>query len=509
MEISKIVGEALTSPIYQLAKETPLTHAAKLSASLGGNLLLKREDQQPIFSFKVRGASHKMLKLPEAKRKRGVIGASAGNHAQGVAYAARAVGAPAHIFMPAMTPSIKVEAVRRLGAEVTLKGATFHETLGFAKKYARTHKQVLFHPFDDFDIVCGQATLGAELLREMPRDTEAVFIACGGGGLLAGTTAVLKHLRPEVKVFGVEPVDAASMHAALKAGKPVKLPYVSTFAETVAVAKVGDRPFGVCKDLVDGVIVVDVGDICNAIKDIYEDTRTIVEPSGALGVAGARAYLQGRKARGSLVAIVCGANMNFDTLRYVIERTSSGQRGEMLLAASIPERPGSFLRLCNILGERHVTEFNYRISKGPEAHVFAGIEVGDRGERRELLSHLKKNGIRARDLTGDETAELHVRHMVGGRAPISGGEQVYRFEVPERPGALINFLRKLRRGWNVSLFHYRFHGADVGRVLVGFQLPDSDSGGLERVFAKIGYPYWKVENNPAYEMFLADPATGP
>lgn len=505
MNSEQLVKQALTSPIYRLLRETPLTEAPKLSSALGRTLLLKREDRHPIFSFKVRGACNKMLRTPESARKRGVVAASAGNHAQGVAYSARAEGVPAQIFMPVNTPSIKVDSVRRLGAGVSLVGSDFLEALASAKAHAKKHRKVLFHPFDDFDVIAGQATMGVELVREMPEDVEAVFVACGGGGLLAGTAAVIKQLRPKVKVFGVEPEDAASMAAALDAGRPVTLPYVGTFAETVAVARVGNKTFGLCKDSVDGVIVVDIGSICNAIKDIYEDTRTIVEPAGALAVAGARVHAARRKSgRRPLVAVVCGANMNFDSLRYVIERTASGQGGEMLLAATIPERPGSFLGLCRSLGNRHVTEFNYRISRGREAHVFVGIELKGGDDRGQIIRKLKDGGIEAYDLTGDETAELHVRHMVGGRASVNEGEQVYRIEFPERPGSLVRFLNGLERAWNISLFHYRFHGADVGRVLIGFQVPPSARARLERAFSKIGYPFWRVEDNAAYDMFLAE-----
>ena len=505
MKKEQIVNNALTSQIYRLVKETPLTDAPKLSASIGNRLLLKREDHHPIFSFKVRGAYNKMLSISEAKRKKGVVAVSAGNHAQGVAFSASKEKVPAHIFMPVNTPSIKVDAVKRFGATVSLSGKAFDESLVLAKQYAKKHDKVLFHPFDDYDIIAGQATMGVELVREMHEDVEAVFIACGGGGLLAGTAAVIKQLRPKVKVFGVEPEDAASMHAALAKGHPVTLPYVGLFAETVAVARVGNKTFDICKDCVDDVLVVDIGSICNAIKDIYEDTRTIVEPAGALGVAGARMYAKSKKSLGKpLVSVLCGANMNFDSLRYVIERTSSRQAGEMLLAAKIPERPGSFLELCEVLGKRHVTEFNYRISRGPEAHVFVGIELTENGERKELLRSLSDHGIEAVDLTGDETAELHIRHMVGGRASVSPGEHVYRIEFPERPGSLYKFLKGLEKGWNISLFHYRFLGADIGRVLIGLQLPANKRGKLEAFLKKIGYPFWRVEDNHAYEMFLTE-----
>ncbi|MBF2734811.1 MAG: threonine ammonia-lyase, biosynthetic [Betaproteobacteria bacterium AqS2] len=505
MKTAAIVSEALTSPIYQHLRATPLTEAARLGAELGCRVLLKREDQQPVFSFKVRGAYHKMLKLPAAARRRGVVAASAGNHAQGVAHAARALGLPSHIFMPEHTPSIKIQAVDAMGAKVFLHGNGFDQTLKAARAHARKHDLPLFHPFDDYDVICGQATIGAELLREMPPSTEAVFVACGGGGLLAGIAAVIKHLRPGIKVFGVEPVDAACMDLALRKGRLAKLDYVGTFAETVAVAQAGTRNFRICKEAVDGMFVVDIGAICNAIKAVYEDTRTIVEPAGALGVAGARAYhAAGRHKGGDLVPVVCGANMNFDALRYVIERSAAGEDSEMLLAAEIPERPGSFLKLCRLLGKRQVREFNYRYSDSSQAHIFAGISVKDQAERRQIVDNLAKRGITAHDLTGDETAELHVRHMVGGRTSVGINELVYRFEFPETAGALLNFLSRLQKDWNISLFHYRFHGADVGRVLIGFQAEPGQRRQLTQAFDAIGYPYWPVSGNAAYGMFLAD-----
>ena len=506
MKTAAIVNEALTSPIYQHLAETPLTAAPRLSAALGCPILLKREDQQPIFSFKVRGAYHKLLKLPAAARKRGIVAASAGNHSQGVAHAANKLGIPCHIFMPERTQSIKIQAAENLGARIHLSGDRFDAAQQAATAFARERDLPLFHPFDDYDVICGQATIGAELLREMPPSTEAVFIACGGGGLLAGVAAVLKQLRPGIKVYGVEPADAACMDLAMRKGRPAKLDYVGTFADTVAVAKAGTKTYRICKDNVDGIIVVDIGEICNAIKAIYEDTRTIVEPAGALGVAGARAYRASGKGKGSeLVAILCGANMNFDSLRYVIERSSAGEEAEMLLAAEIPEKPGSFLKLCKLLGKRHVREFNYRYSDNAQAHIFAGISVKDQSDRRQIIANLAQNGITAHDLTGDETAELHVRHMVGGRTAAGVDELVYRFEFPETSGALLRFLNHLRgKDWNISLFHYRFHGADVGRVLIGFQVDASRERQLTKVFDAIGYPYWPVSGNAAYGMFLAD-----
>lgn len=511
MKAAQIVNQALTSQIYQHVAETPLSAAPMLSASLGAKLWLKREDLHPIFSFKIRGALHKMLNLGHERCARGVVAASAGNHAQGVAYASRLLGAPATIYMPTATPSIKVNAVRRLGAQVVLEGEQFKHTLAQARKFCARRKQVFIHPFDDDEVICGQATVGAELLREMPPTTEAVFVACGGGGLLAGVAAMVKQLRPKVKVFGVEPVDAACMALSLKRGRAAKLDYVGTFAETVAVERPGTRTFRICKQLVDGVRVIDTGAICNAIKDIYEETRVIVEPAGALSLAGAQNYVgAGEHKGGDLVAVVCGANMNFDALRYVIERSASGEGGEMLLAAKIPDKPGSFLRLCKLLGKRHVREFNYRFSHtSSQAHIFAGLSIKDESERGRIIDNLAKHKIEAVDLTGDETAELHVRHMVGGRAQTGEQELLYRIEFPERAQALVYFLSKIKTAWNISLFHYRFHGADVGRVLIGFQLPESKRGALERTFKEIGYPFWPVRDNPSCNMFLADPLRQP
>ncbi len=507
MKPEQIVNEALTSPIYKLLRETPLQPARRLSALIGSELLLKREDLLQVFSFKVRGASHKMLKLPDKMRKRGVVAASAGNHAQGVAFAARAVGVPAHIFIPVGTPEIKVEAIRSLGANTIIDGDVIDTTLANAQQFARTKKLPFFHPFDDYDIICGQATVGAELLREMYEQVEAVFVCCGGGGLLAGVATVIKHLRPSVKVIGVEPDDAASMTMALRKGKLFTLPYVGTFAETVAVARAGAKTFKLCKQFVDDMVLVDSGSICNAIKEIYEDTRTIVEPAGALSVAAARKYAQSSKYKGGrLVAVLSGANMNFDRLRYVLEKTYAGSSEELLLAAQIPEQPGSFLRFYQLLDQRNITEFNYRFSHEGPASVLAGISIKDTAERKQILTKLHKNGIKALDLTGDENAQFHVRHMVGGRAVMADSEQVYRLEFSERPGSLHDFLANLDPGWNISMFHYRSLGGIFAKIMIGFQLPSSYCKRLESRFKKTCYSYQLINSSPGYRWFLADPS---
>ncbi len=506
MKPEKLVNESLTSAIYDLAVETDVGKAQRLSQALGFPVLLKREDQQPVFSFKVRGAYHKMLKMDRAELAKGVVAASAGNHAQGVAISARKLGIPAHIFMPQTVQQLKIDAVKNLGAIVNLDSPELDLTVKAALSFAAKRKMPFFHPFDDYDVIAGQGTLGAELLRQISEPIEAVFIPSGGGGLLAGAATVIKSLRPRIKVFGVEPTDAACMAAAFRRGRLVLLPYVGRFAETVAVRRAGVRTFGLCKKFVDGIIEVDTAAICTAIKDIYEDTRTIIEPAGALSVAAARKYAEEGKAKGgNLVCVLSGANMNFDMLRHIVERATSGSRGEMILGATIPEKPGSFLRFCELLGPRAVTEFNYRYADDDDAHIFAGIELKDLREREHILASLRAAGIETVDLTGDENAELHIRHMVGGRARLKESEHIYRFEFPERAGALAAFLRRMKPHWNISMFHYRFHGADYGRVLAGFQVPPKERGKLEETFRKIGYAHWRADDSDAYRMFLADP----
>lgn len=509
MTPEKIVREALTSPIYDLAAVTPLTLAERLSAQLGCKIYLKREDMQPIFSFKVRGAYHKLLKTPCEKRAAGIVAASAGNHAQGVAISARKLGIGAHIFMPRHTQQIKIDAVKSLGAQVNTSGEDLAAAMSLARAHAKRAKMEFFHPFDDYDIISGQGTVAAEILRMLREPADAIFVPTGGGGLLAGIATVVKSLRPAIKVVGVEPDDAASMGAALAQSKLVSLPYVGTFADTVAVQKVGRRTFGLCGKFVNAMMTVDRDSICAAIKHIYENTRVIAEPAGALGVAAARKWIaQGRGNGRPLVAVLSGANMNFDSLRYVLEGATAGEQDEMLLAAKIPEKPGSFLRFCEILGGRKIIEFTYRYSDVSDAHIFAGIEVASRDESAQILASLKDNNINAVDLTDDETTKHHVRYMVGGHARPGSVEHVYQLEIPERPDALMRFLKGLRSSWNISLFHYRYSGADYSRLLVGLQVAHKERGDLEKVFNKIGYKYWRKENSTSYKVFLSnsDPA---
>jgi len=496
----------LTSRVYEAAVETPLELAANLSERLGNDVLLKREDMQPVFSFKLRGAYNKMARLPAAALKRGVICASAGNHAQGVAYAAQKLGCKATIFMPATTPHIKVAAVAARGAKVVLTGDSYDDAFVEASALARRDKAAFVHPYDDPDVIAGQGTIGMEILRSHSGPIEAVFAAVGGGGLIAGIAAYVKRLRPDIKVIGVEPSDSDAMTQSLRAGQRVRLPQVGLFADGVAVKQVGQEPFRLCRALVDDMVVVDNDDICAAIKDVFEDTRSILEPAGALAIAGVKAWVEKRHLRGrTLVAVACGANMNFDRLRFVAERAEVGERREAILAVSIPERPGSFKHFCSLIGARNVTEFNYRYADHKQAHVFVGLSIHNRDETRKLVRHLQSHGLDTQDLSDNEMAKLHIRHMVGGHSARVRDEMVYRFEFPERPGALMHFLNHMSRGWNISLFHYRNHGADYGRVLVGMQVPRSDQRAFRIFLKQLNYRYWDETENPAYRMFLGQP----
>jgi len=501
----------LKARVYDVAVETPLELAPNLSARLGNRLLLKREDMQPVFSFKCRGAYNKMARLKPAALARGVIAASAGNHAQGVALAARKLGCAATIVMPVTTPKIKVDAVRARGGEVVLEGDTYDEAYAEARRLERARKLAFVHPYDDPDVIAGQGTIGMEILRQTARPIHAVFVPIGGGGLIAGIAAYVKRLAPEVKIYGVEPVDADAMARSLAAGRVVALEHVGLFADGVAVKKVGAETFRLCRELVDGVIRVDTDEICAAIKDVFEDTRSILEPAGALAIAGAKAYVERSGVRGKkLVAIASGANTNFDRLRFVAERAESGEHREAILAVTIPERPGSFRKFCATLGGRSITEFNYRIADAREAHVFVGIEVHGRAETAKIVKSLKRHELKTLDLSDDEMAKLHLRHMVGGHAPAgtgkgakdAAGELLYRFEFPERPGALMKFLSSMRTDWNISLFHYRNQGADYGRVLVGMQVPRGEMREFRNFLATLGYPYVDESRNPAYRLFL-------
>ena len=493
----------LTARVYDVAVETPLDAAPNLSARIGNRVLLKREDMQPVFSFKIRGAYNKMAHLASAQRRRGVICASAGNHAQGVALSAQKLGCRAVIVMPVTTPQIKIEAVARYGAEVVLTGDSYDEASAYAYLLGKKEKLVYVHPFDDPDVIAGQGTIAMEVLRQHPDPIHAIFCCVGGGGLISGVAAYVKRLRPDIRVVGVEATDADAMYRSLKAGKRIKLEQVGLFADGAAVKLVGEEPFRLCQQYVDEMVLVNTDAICAAIKDVFEDTRSILEPAGALAIAGAKEYVERHKIKGkTLVAVASGANMNFNRLRHVAERAELGEQREALLAVTIPETPGSFRKFCALLGVRNITEFNYRYSDTKEAHVFAGVQVADRAEVRKLVECLRKHNLPTLDLTDDEMAKLHTRYMVGGRAPQVKDELLYRFEFPERPGALMRFLESMGSGWNISLFHYRNHGADYGRVLVGMQVPVGEKKSFRASLEKLGYACWDESENPAYKLFL-------
>jgi threonine dehydratase len=492
----------LNAKVYDVAIETPLQHAPLLSSRLKQNVLLKREDLQPVFSFKLRGAYNKMAQLPPAQLKRGVICASAGNHAQGVALSAQKLKVAATIVMPVVTPQIKIDAVKRRGGKVVLHGMNFDEAYIEARRLEKKHKLTFVHPYDDPDVIAGQGTVAMEILRQHQGDIHAIFVAVGGGGLIGGIAAYIKRLRPEIKIIAVEPVDAASMYESIKAGKRVVLPHVGLFADGVATRTVGVEGFRLAQEYVDEFLLVDTDATCAALKDVFEDTRAIVEPAGALAIAGMKQYCAKHKITGqTMVAIACGANMNFDRLRFVAERAELGEQREAIFAATIPERPGSFKKFCEVLGARQITEFNYRYADSGAAHVFVGVGAHSKDEITKLLKTLRKHDIKTVDLRDNEMAKLHIRHLVGGRAPAKN-EMLYRFEFPERPGALRNFLGAMGEDWNISLFHYRNHGADYGRVLVGVQVPPKAQKAWQKFLREVGYPYTDESKNPAYKMFL-------
>lgn len=491
--------------VYDVAIESPLELAPLLTARLGNRVFLKREDLQTVFSFKLRGAYNKLAQLTEADAAKGVICSSAGNHAQGVALAAKRRGIRAVIVMPVTTPSIKIDAVRALGGEVELFGDNYDAAFARASEIMREQDLVFIHPFDDPDVIVGQATIAAEILRQIDGDLDAVFVPIGGGGLIAGIATYIKALRPEIRIIGVEPEDSASMREAIAAGQPVTLKHVGIFADGVAVRRVGEHTLRLCQQHVDEFITVDTDQICAAIRDIFEDTRSIVEPAGGLAVAGLKKYLRSHNISGqTFVTINCGANVNFDRLRHIAERAAIGDQSEMLIAAEIPEEPGSFRRFCKALGRRGITEFNYRYSDTRAAHIFVGVQL-TRGleERTRLLEKLQADGYRVVDLSDNEMAKLHVRHMVGGPASGVANERLFRFEFPERPGALLDFLHAVGTNWNISLFHYRNHGSDFGRILAGIDVPDADTEELEAHLAELGYEHWEESDNPAYAMFLS------
>ena len=503
MKNDAYLGLILAAKVYDVAVESPLDALPSISRRTANHVLLKREDKQAVFSFKLRGAYNKMANLSPARLARGVTCASAGNHAQGVALAAQRLGVPATVVMPVTTPRIKVSAVSSRGARVVLHGDSYHEAYLHARALARRSRSTFVHPYDDPLVIAGQGTIGMEILRQHARPIDAIFVPVGGGGLIAGVAAYVKRVSPRTRVIGVEPVDSAAMFQSLKAGKRVTLAHVNLFADGVAVRQVGRETLRLAKDLVDEMVLVDTDEICAAIKDVFEDTRTVLEPAGALALAGAKRWIERRGAKGrTLVAIASGANMNFDRLRFVAERAELGEHREAVLAVTIPERPGSFRKLCALLGKRSVTEFNYRYAAGSEAHVFLGVSVSGREESQRLIAGLQRRGLAATDLSDNEMAKLHGRHLVGGRAPARVPELLYRFEFPERPGALMHFLTRMGSDWNISLFHYRNHGADVGRVLVGLQVPQRARAGLRRFLRDLGYDYSDESRNPAYRFFL-------
>lgn len=497
----------LNAQVYDVAIESPLDLATNLSSRVGNRIYLKREDMQPVFSFKLRGAYNKIASLSAEKLKRGVICASAGNHAQGVALSAAQIGCRAVIVMPTTTPLIKVDAVRRRGGEVVLAGTSYDEAYAHAVELEKAERLTFVHPFDDPEVIAGQGTIAMEILRQHSRHSgpiHAIFCCVGGGGLIAGVAAYIKRLRPEIKIIGVEAVDADAMTQSLAKGHRVRLDNVGLFADGAAVKYVGEETFRLCKEYVDEMVLVDTDAICAAIKDVFEDTRSILEPAGALAVAGAKEYARKHKCKDkTLVAVTSGANMNFDRLRFVAERAEVGEQREALLAVTLPEKPGAYKKFVSLIGSRNITEFNYRYNDKREAHVFVGVQVANRTEAAKFVEQLKKHGYPAIDLSDDEMAKLHTRHLVGGHAPQVENELLYRFEFPERPGALMNFLNQMSAGWNISLFHYRNHGADYGRVLVGMQVPPDDKLEFDNFLANLGYRYWDETENPAYRLFLS------
>ncbi|MBU2678508.1 MAG: threonine ammonia-lyase, biosynthetic [Gammaproteobacteria bacterium] len=491
--------------VYDVALRSALEPALNLSARLNNRILMKREDLQPVFSFKLRGAYNKIASLDPEQLTRGVICSSAGNHAQGVALAAKRRGIRACIVMPVTAPTIKTDAVRALGAEVVLFGDAYDDAYAHARELSEREGLVFIHPFDDPAVIAGQGTIGMEILDQAGDNIDAIFVPIGGGGLIAGIATYVKQLRPDIRIIGVEPEDSAAMKEALAAGAPVTLDHVGIFADGVAVRRVGDETFRLCQAFVDDVITVNTDQICAGIRDIFEDTRSIVEPAGGLTVAGVKKYVAETRVSGqTLVTINCGANVNFDRLRHIAERAAVGEETEMLLAAEIPEEPGSFRRFCETIGRRGITEFNYRYADKHKAHIFVGVQLTEGlPERLFLVERLREAGFPVEDLSDNEMAKLHVRHMVGGRSPAVSNERMFRFEFPERPGALLDFLNAIGTDWNISLFHYRNHGSDYGRILAGIDVPQEDTDELEAHLAELGYPHWEESDNPAYTMFLS------
>lgn len=503
------IKRILDARVYDVACETPIDKAPLLSERLGNEVLLKREDLQPVFSFKLRGAYNRMCRLSEAEKTKGVVAASAGNHAQGVALSAAKMGIKATIVMPRTTPQIKINAVKSRGGrdvKIVLQGDTYDEASKYAQDLVKELGLTYIHPYDDPDVIAGQGTIGMEILRQHTGPLHAVFVPVGGGGLCAGVAAYIKYVRPEIKVIAVEPEDAACLAAALKKNRRVVLPQVGIFADGVAVAQIGEEPFRILKKTIDGVITVSTDEICAAIKDIFEDTRSIAEPAGALALAGLKKYVETSGLRNeTLLAIDSGANTNFDRLRYISERTEIGEKREAVLAVTIPEKPGSFKTFCKAIGKRNITEFNYRFADDRSAHIFVGMQVSPEGnDLADLLTQLKAKGYPVADMTDNEMAKLHIRYMVGGHRPKAVTDEiVLRFEFPERPGALLQFLTVLGDRWNISMFHYRNHGSAFGRVLVGLQIPSHERKELESYLKELNYAYTEETDNQAYQLFLA------
>ena len=497
----------LTARVYDVAVESELQPARALSRRLHNKVLLKREDQQPVFSFKLRGAYNKMAHLTPEQLQKGVICASAGNHAQGVALSARKLGTRAVVVMPTTTPQVKIDAVQGFGGEVVLHGESYSDAYQHAARLEKEQGLTFVHPFDDPDVIAGQGTIAMEILRQLQslgsQQLDAVFVAIGGGGLISGVSNYIKAVRPEIKVIGVQMNDSDAMAQSVRAHERVALPDVGLFSDGTAVKLVGEETFRVAHDLVDDFVIVDTDAVCAAIKDIFVDTRSILEPAGALGVAAVKQYCAAQSLKGqTFVAIACGANMNFDRLRFVAERAEYGEQREALFAVTIPEERGSFKRFCELLGPRSVTEFNYRISDANAAHIFVGVSITKREEADKLARSFVKHGFPTVDLSNDELAKQHVRHMVGGRSELAKDERLFRFIFPERPGALMRFLSSMHPDWNISLFHYRNQGADYGRILVGIQVPRGDRAALKDFLAGLNYPFEDETNNPVYRLFL-------
>lgn len=504
---SDYLKKILTAKVYDVARESELELARTLSMRLHNRIFLKREDNQTVFSFKLRGAYNKMANLSPDELARGVITASAGNHAQGVALAAAKLGCKAVIVMPITTPQVKIDAVKTHGGravEVVLSGDSYSDAYQKAAELQAERGLTFVHPFDDPDVIAGQGTVAMEILRQHPGPLHAIFVPIGGGGLIAGVAAYVKAVRPEIRVIGVQTVDSNAMARSVDSGRRVQLHDVGLFADGTAVKYVGAETYRLTKQFVDEVIVVDTDALCAAIKDVFQDTRSVLEPSGALSVAGAKLYAEREKLKGeALVAITSGANMNFDRLRFVAERAEVGEAREAVFAVTIPEERGSFKRFCELVGNRNVTEFNYRIADAAQAHIFVGVQTHNRDEGERLAANLRRHGFATLDLSNDELSKQHIRYMVGGRSPLAHDELLYRFEFPERPGALMKFLSSMSPNWNISLFHYRNQGADYSNILVGIQVPAGDKREFREFLATLGYPYWDESENPAYRLFLA------